>query len=506
MFSQELRLRYDAGGEFAWFAGVNYFDEEGLDGSPIQWDERVALAQLTGQLHMGGFGSGLPTNHPAPYAYFGDSLFINPLLLQGAIASISGGNLLYNYFGGDAPFLQALAANLKPSHLEQQYNRQALTSWDVFTDFTWRASEQWEFSLGLRYTEDEKDVFYSSQVNNGRSVLGGILGAAQLAASGDPFDVFVASILLGGLTSPTVLTDPVTPFTPLFGLTFQPTLNNGSTESISASDDGVTWRLTALYRATEDLNFYANYGRGRRPLAVAALSPSTPYGSARFDFVPAETVDSYEVGFKGSFFDRALRLDGALYHYKYENFQTVVQVGTTFITSNAGEASATGVEMQGVWSPTDNFSFFGTYAYNNGRFEGGAYDGNRFRLSPDHAFSLGMDVQWPFLGGEVYFRPTYTWQSKVFFDDNNDEAFFQQAPPKFVADNIIDEFQESYGLLNARLGFTPGEGNWEVELYADNLLDYRYVIDAGNTGDAFGMATWIPGPPRMVGVSVRIRR
>jgi outer membrane receptor protein involved in Fe transport len=43
-------------------------------------------------------------------------------------------------------------------------------------------------------------------------------------------------------------------------------------------------------------------------------------------------------------------------------------------------------------------------------------------------------------------------------------------------------------------------GQVTIEGFAKNLLDEEYLIDAGNTGKAFGVPTYIAGPPRLVGV------
>ena len=65
--------------------------------------------------------------------------------------------------------------------------------------------------------------------------------------------------------------------------------------------------------------------------------------------------------------------------------------------------------------------------------------------------------------------------------------------------------QESYGLMNLRVGYNPAQGPWAVELFATNLLDEDYIKDAGNTGGAFGIPTFIAGEPRYYGVSFSIR-
>jgi outer membrane receptor protein involved in Fe transport len=152
---------------------------------------------------------------------------------------------------------------------------------------------------------------------------------------------------------------------------------------------------------------------------------------------------------------------------------------------------------------TDSIDVFGTYGYNHSRFEAGIYDGNRFRLSPDHMASIGMTWSLPLQGGDVIIQPTYTWQSEVFFNDDNDIPALQTR--NFVADLIEDEVQDAYGLLNLRVRFVSGSGNWEVEAFGDNLLDEEYIKDAGNTGDALGLPTFIAGRPRMAGLSLRLR-
>ncbi|MCR5872755.1 TonB-dependent receptor [Phenylobacterium sp. J426] len=292
---------------------------------------------------------------------------------------------------------------------------------------------------------------------------------------------------------------------PLFGLTFQPTTNNGEISEQDLEDDGVTWRLVGRYALSDDANLYASYARGRRPEVLAASGPAQPGTAGRFAAVEAETVDSYELGAKAALMNRRLRLDASAYRYDYDNFQTVEQRGTLFVTTNAGKAKAYGVEAQADLAVTSDFDLLATYAYSHARFETGAYDGNRFRLSPDHSFSLAASYRFPLGDGEFEIRPSYTWQSKVFFDNSNDRAIFQQPPNAFVADNVRDEFQKAYGLLNLRLAWTSNRAPVTVEAFATNLTDEAYIIDAGNTGDNLGLPTFIAGAPRMVGVGVSWR-
>nr|WP_010160407.1 TonB-dependent receptor [Sphingomonas sp. PAMC 26617] len=46
------------------------------------------------------------------------------------------------------------------------------------------------------------------------------------------------------------------------------------------------------------------------------------------------------------------------------------------------------------------------------------------------------------------------------------------------------------------------DGRYSIGGFARNLLDRKYLIDAGNTGGGFGIPTYIRGEPRVYGVEV----
>ncbi|KAK0332462.1 hypothetical protein LTR94_024772, partial [Friedmanniomyces endolithicus] len=186
----------------------------------------------------------------------------------------------------------------------------------------------------------------------------------------------------------------------------------------------------------------------------------------------------------------------------YENFQTTVQDGTQFITTNAGEAKSYGFEGQADVSVSSALDLFATYAYNHSRFENGVYDGNSFRLSPDHKASIGATWRLAAASGTVEIQPTYSWQSEVYFDDDNDIPALQTN--NLVPDLVQDETQDSYGLMNLRVRYKPQSQNWALEAFGENILDEEFVKDAGNTGDALGMPTFIAGRPASYGLTVRM--
>jgi outer membrane receptor protein involved in Fe transport len=495
-FSTELRANYDDGGRITAFAGVDYFYANNSERVPLQFDERMALTLLTGN------GAILQA---APAAFFNTPTFTGdgvnmlsgyaPQMIYGLAQGLYYKNFgtIYSMPGANAA---AIAANLKSNHWEQSTSYGKTKSFDFYADVTVKVFDKFEVEGGVRYTTDDKTSAYSA-TSADRSVLGGVIGAMSLPA---PYrDGIVGGLSLPGAGS---ITSIPTSLLPNFALFYQPSAHNGDKVGQSFTDDGLSWRFTARYALEDNTSLYATYARGRRPKVLDALTPAAPYGAPTFSPVDAETVDSYEIGAKTSAFDGKVRADVAVYTYQYTNFQTAVVVNNTPTTTNAGRANAWGIETTLDWAITDWADFFGTYAYNRARFGGTSmYRGNQFRLNPDHKLSLGLALHEELWGGNVTLLPTYTFQSKIFFDDDNDIPALQTS--HLLPDLVQDEFQKAYGLLNLRLTYAMDD--WSFSVFATNVLDKKFIKDAGNTGDNLGIPTFIAGEPRFVGISLSLK-
>jgi len=432
-------------------------------------DERLVLALLAGNTPLG-----ISRPNPQPLAVLTNPAYLAQVLQLG--------------FGIPAALAPGLVSNLKPVHREEFANYGENTAYDAYADGTVKLTDKFEITAGVRYTSEDREAAYRSGVQNGRSVLGILLAAPT------PTNLFLAA-------QPNAVNNPLLP---TVGLIAQPTANNGDTFSRSIDDSGVTWRLVGRYAASENVSLYASFARGRRPDVISTSAPATPLGQPRFNVVDSEVVDSYEAGAKGKLMGGRLFLSGSVFRYDYDNFATSFRQGAQVVTLNAGKAKAYGFEGEARVQAGDFWTLFGTYAYNHARLETGLREGNHFRLSPDQTFSVGAAFSREALGGKVTFTPTYTWRSKMFFDDDNDRTDLQSAG--LFPDTKVDEFQNAYGLLNIRLGFGAVDDRWKVEAFVENLGDERYLKDAGNTGDSFGIPTFIAGKPRFMGVGVTFRR
>ncbi len=466
--SQEFRLNYE-GRKLSGFVGVSGFGEQGKYHIPIEVDERAALALVAGTLDR--------TNpNPAPLSTI-DSTAATAQTLLG----------LLGYGPGLLPLATAAASNFSTGHQEDYTDGNRVEAFDVVADATYRFTDQFQMSAGLRNSYEHKTTSFASRNLNGASVLGALLKAPTL-------------------TNLLAATVPGAPGLPNYGVQDNPTTNNGDTYRQHIDDDGLSWRVNALYKLDPTASVYLTYARGRRPEVLAVTGPATtdPNGAPTFGVVPAETVDDYEGGTKLLLLGRRLQLDMAGFYYQYSNFQTVVQQGTQFVTTNAGSAEDYGFEGQANYNVTSRLELFGTYTYTHGRFSSGAYEGNHFRLTPDNQFSIGATATLPALGGVFEFTPTYVYRTKAFFDDDN--ARPELLTGALIRPLVFNEYQDAYGLLDLRLRWQPNGRNWRLEAFVTNATDEKYLKDAGNTGEDVGLPTYIAGEPRMFGFAFSIRR
>ncbi|MEM0928455.1 MAG: TonB-dependent receptor [Pseudomonadota bacterium] len=451
-FSQELRLNYDNGQRLAGFIGVNYFDEEGEQRVPLRYDESIAQALL------GGF---LFTDLPGVEQ--------DPL----ALAFIPTVNADPNspLFGTPLGFFEEEFRNTADSQ-----------SYEIFADATFALTDRIELTGGVRYTFDDKETGQSAFSTSGSGSA--LTGAGIFLAA----DVLTAD-----------------------GAGFR------GDDLVTAEDEfeGITGRFGAKVDVTDDLTVFANYSRGRRPEVLNYNTGLVPLGVSEegFEEIDAETVNSFEVGARGTFFDNVLRADGSFYYYDYNNFQTSVTLGVGDIqTVNAGGATAYGFEGTTVFTPTDWLSIFGNYAWNDATFDDEsddgqpqAFAGNRFRLAPEHALSVGVNGTLETKYGTFNLRPIYTYRSEIFFDDDNDRQIDVNGDGMIdvnAGDLFQDEVQEGYGVLDIRATWTSVDERFTLEVFAENVTDKEYLLDAGNTGDAFGIATFIAAAPATYGFYV----
>lgn len=250
-------------------------------------------------------------------------------------------------------------------------------------------------------------------------------------------------------------------------------------------------RFNVLYRFNDSINAYATVSKGRRSAVVNIGARATPTGpAANISPVLEEVLWNYELGLKG----QVGIVSGSIgaYYLTYKNFQVgIIQSNGTTLTQSAGTATNKGVEAEIDIRPTGWLTMFANGAYIDGGIDdkpevAANFRGAKFRLQPDYQASAGLIIDAPLGNVNVFATPSITYRSKIFFETPNLDAR-SQGPVTLV--NIVG-------------GLRFGEGRYEISAFGRNIFNKRYLLDAGNTGGAFGIPTFIPGEPAFYGVKV----
>ena len=326
-------------------------------------------------------------------------------------------------------------------------------SYSVFADVTFIPTEALELTAGARLLIEQRESGYVSNV-------------PRSAITGGP------SLIPGQVST--------------FGETF----------TADRSYSAVLPRFNALFRLTPDINLYGTVSKGRRSPVVQLTARRLADGSAapNLQLVPEETVWNYEGGVKG----RTGIFGGSVgvFYQQYDGFQvSVIQPDGTSRTQSAGSASNLGVEAELTLEPTPWLGLFANGAYINAKIDeddafSPAFSGARFRLQPKYQAAAGFTVDTPLgTGVRVFATPSVTYRSRLFFELPNN--------PLISQDEVL--------LVNARAGVSFADDQFELAGFIRNAFDEDYLLDAGNTGGAFGIPTFIPAEPRFYGIQLTAR-
>ena len=247
-------------------------------------------------------------------------------------------------------------------------------------------------------------------------------------------------------------------------------------------------RLALNYAYSDDLSVYFNYAQGRR-------SPVVDPNFGATVITKAETVDSYDVGFK--YMGDRWSLFAALFTYQYQDYQQSYTDATTLqsITVTVGDSTMSGFEATARFIPSDTLMISASLGLLDATFanktaDGQVFDyaGNNFRLAPEVSGSLNINKRIDWSDWTLDMDLLMSYQSEVLFESSNYPGLSQDA----------------YWITDASVMLNRKGSSIKYELYADNVFDEEYLIDAGNTGGGIGIPTYVPGMPMIAGVRVYV--
>ncbi len=282
----------------------------------------------------------------------------------------------------------------------------------------------------------------------------------------------------------------------------------GGNYTVSKLFPQFTPRAVVEYNLTDSVMAYASYNRGFRSGGFQAPSPTVSPS------VRSETIDSYEIGSKGRYFDGRLSLNIAAFVEKYSNMQVTVsdaQTGTILV-KNAASADIQGVEANFDFNVTKELHLSGGASVMDNSFKSfpnavvyapypAAYysapstgpgsntglaqivedlTGHVLPNSPKFSGNLGVDYTVPVNGWSVRYSLLGTYTSKYEFSVGGGGP-------------LESDFQKAYGKINASVDATMPDGHTTIGLYATNITGAEYRAASHN--NASGAWYLAPIPP-----------
>lgn len=256
--------------------------------------------------------------------------------------------------------------------------------------------------------------------------------------------------------------------------------------------DDITPRLTLEYRPSDDTLLYATYNQAFKSGVINTGSLSPP--------LDPETVDAFELGYKGASDDGRITYALAAFFYDYQNVQiSFVDESSTVSTVNAAEAENYGAELELNIAATDSLSFdiYATYLsaeykdFINGDYANGFaltdLSGNTLPNAPEYTFKVGVTYQTQVGDGNLRLRGEGYYQDDVYFTEWNRS----------------DAVQDGYGLINASADYSFGaDGRWMVSLWGRNLSDEEVISNNIITAPLYNsLRVGSMLPPRTFGVT-----
>ncbi len=328
-------------------------------------------------------------------------------------------------------------------------------AWAAFAQATYDLTDALHLTLGGRYTDEQKS-FMPDQIIYQNYYA----GFSNLVPADNPLAALDAPFLQAdGRILPLLEKDiDISEFTPMANLAFD---------------------------LSDDMMVYLSYSEGFKSggftqrvfppiIAPFTAAPGTP----DIDLIPTydpEFVEVLELGFKGTFMDGRVRLNGALFTTDYEDLQVQVFNSVAPVTQNIGKASIEGLELEVMASPGNGWLVEASLSLLDANYDeidtGNtliARD-NDFERVPETAASVGLSREL-MLGdnGTLILRGDWSYRSKTFNDAYN-TALLET---------------DSTDLIDASVRWLSADEVWTVTLSGINLTDEEYMV-TGVYGTAF---------------------
>ncbi|MEL7232451.1 MAG: TonB-dependent receptor, partial [Pseudomonadota bacterium] len=244
----------------------------------------------------------------------------------------------------------------------------------------------------------------------------------------------------------------------------------------------VTPKLGLIWDSSDNISLYANYARGARAPQASDLYRLQSQQVA--GEVKVETLDSLEIGARGSAFDNRLLFDIAAYTMDKDNFYFR---DSDRLNVPNGSTRHIGIEGQGEFEVTDQLRLRGNLAWSDQTYTFTRITGSASETITD--------------GNQIDTAPEWLGDLSVIWmpDDKFELAISADYIGEYFTNPANTRTYPGHTLTNVRASYEFENG---IELFGivRNLFDLKY---ADRADFAFGSERFFPGEPLNLTVGLR---
>ena len=326
----------------------------------------------------------------------------------------------------------------------------------IFGQGTWAFNDRLELTIGLRYTEDERDV-------------------NRFVYNPNNFDAVAEEAYYS-----------------------ERGIDSLRTGTRNVEDEHVDYSVAVAYEWQEDVSVYARFATGYKAGGVSRRSrPLITYDD--------ETIETVELGLKGRFWEQRVSANIAVFSSEYEDKQTAINdenprasVADPIIFNAEGTVDISGLEMEWSVVPLEGLLLRLDYNYLDWDFprqmDQDGFDADddpdRFVLehAPRHAGTFSVDYT---------FQPFSFGTLVLHFDWNSSDDYFY-APRHFLRTDGRDVLNARITLREIPIGF----GQLQIALWGKNINDELYPLVSQDQTRIAGTVSDAYARPQLYGLDV----
>jgi outer membrane receptor protein involved in Fe transport len=237
---------------------------------------------------------------------------------------------------------------------------------------------------------------------------------------------------------------------------------------LGSRENATTYLASITYQPTRELTLYAKAGSAYRPGGSNPLN-SQQIAAGVPDSYAADRLWNYEIGVKGSAFDRRLSFAVSAFHMDWTDIQLSQIINGFGAVGNAAGAKIDGVEASLTLTPVNGLQLSANAAYLDTQYTGdvpsaNVFAGNRLPFAPKFRGSISMD----------YSRPVEGRVTPV-----AGVVFSHQGAQNTPVVNAVTLQLPSYQTLDLRAGIEWS--NYRLVARIDNVTDEYGLTSAGQS-------------------------